>query len=206
MRGLQPPTWQESTHVLQHATKARMKEEKDLRPNAMPSPFELIPPVLLSTLMMAFSIVEAGVAWRACSGKAEELRFATDYFRLPIPLATSIKMIVGPGILLLIPKIIMEDVLPLKRGTAASKKPHIFGILHLLPIALIFLTVPSAISAAEYAKSEHGLHLIAAQQLRSANLVLVAICILLIVLSISQVRAKAEVASKVSYTALATGP
>lgn len=177
----------------------------DTRPAAAPSPFEVIPPVLLSTLMMAFSIVDAGVAWRACSGEAEELRFATDYFRLPIPFMTPIKMIVGPGILLLIPKVIVEDALPLKRGTATNRMSHIYGLLHLLPIVLIFLTVPSAIAAANVSKSPGGMHIIAAQQLRSANLMLVAICIMLMFFSIMQVKAKSELASKIPYTA-ATDP
>ncbi|KAJ8601347.1 hypothetical protein CTAYLR_009366 [Chrysophaeum taylorii] len=158
------------------------------------SPFELVPSVLLSTLMGTFSIVDAGVAWRACGGADKELEMATLYFGVPIPIVQPIKMIVGPAILLLIPKIIVEDVLPLKRGVA-NKLPHIYGCLHFLPILSIFFLVPAVIGPAQIAHTR-GLQVADVRQLRSANLALVFVCAVVVVLSALQVRAKRDAATR----------
>lgn len=155
------------------------------------NPYELVPPVLLSTLMGTFSIVDAGVAWRALSAFETDMKLAQWYFSSPLPIVGPIKMIVGPGILLLIPKVIVEDVLPLKRGTYVSKTPHVYGCLHLLPVLLIFLTLPAAIQPTVAAASGE-LSYTDCQQILHANLALVFICIMLMVFSALQVAAKNE--------------
>lgn len=158
-----------------------------------PSPYELIPPILLSTLMMTISIVEAGVAMRVLA--SNDLDFAATFFKDPLPLVGTIKMFVGPSILLLIPKIFIEDVLPMKR--TGMKKVHLIGVLHFVPILLIFTAVPRAIQAA----SHDPMHLVDVRQLLSANLTLIFVCILLMVLSILQVREKSgEIAPQVAYS------
>ena len=81
-----------------------------------PSAFDLAVPLFLTGLMLAFTLVDLGVCRRALSRESNDVQFAEFYFGEAVPLVSPLRRVVGPSILLLVPKVVLEDLVPICRG------------------------------------------------------------------------------------------
>ncbi|KAJ1455575.1 hypothetical protein M885DRAFT_617021 [Pelagophyceae sp. CCMP2097] len=129
-----------------------MKPDAACDKTVSPSPFELAPPLFLGGIMLAFLICDLGISTRASTGTAAEIGLANEYFGKPIPIKTTLVDIIAPSILLLVPKLVVEDILPLAAG--ARDAQHWCGAAALvLVLALVAFggafAGPSIASAAE---------------------------------------------------------
>ena len=100
--------------------------------------WELAPSMLLSGIMIAFTMTDLGVCRRATSGEANDLQFAEFYFGTPVPIKSTVFHLIAPSILLLVPKLVMDDIVPLYKGS--QRLDHYFGVFVLVMIFALMTT------------------------------------------------------------------
>ena len=115
-----------------------LSEKEDKVPASI---WELAPPMLLGGILIAFTMTDLGVCRRAMSGEARDLQFAELYFGTPVPIKSTVYHILAPSILLMIPKIVMEDIVPLYKG---SKHVHHWVGCFVLVVIFALLTMGGA--------------------------------------------------------------
>ena len=118
-----------------------------------PSAFDLALPLFVVGLLLAFTLVDLGVCKRALSGESNDVQFAEFYFGEPIPLVSSLKRALGPAVLLLVPKVVAEDVVPLCRGDGYCC--HWLGVLALCDVGALATVVGSLLNPRKAVANEH---------------------------------------------------
>ena len=118
-----------------------------------PSAFDLAVPLFLTGLMLAFTLVDLGVCRRALSRESNDVQFAEFYFGEAVPLVSPLRRVVGPSILLLVPKVVLEDLVPICRG--APYCCHWFGVLSLVIVGALTTLVGAWLGPRMAVANEH---------------------------------------------------